>query len=170
MLQFSVSGSPVAQPRPRLLQSGHVFNPHDADHWKAQVKFATTQAVKAALPNRWILESKNPMFLQLVFALPRPAGHFSKSGMVKDQFTEPFSVGRQDVDNLAKAVMDAMTGAIASPWSDDNCVVALNAIKIWTTRNPGVQITLVDLSGDQRASLNLLEQIPSALEKLSPVF
>lgn len=170
MLSYSVSGAPVAQPRPRLLRNGGVFNPHDADHWKAQVKFATTQAVQAAIPRGWPLKSTSPLFLQLVFMLPRPAGHFLKSGQLKEKCSDPFSLGRQDVDNLSKAVMDAMTGAIASPWADDNHVVALSAIKIWTARNPGVTITLVDLSASQHASLNLMCQVPSAFEKLAPVF
>lgn len=166
MLRFTVVGTPVAQPRPRMVKkTGAVYNPHDADHWKAQVKYATTQAVKDAIPSGGPHKSDHPFFLQLTFRLPRPASHWKKNGTPEiEKFECYFARGKQDADNLAKGVMDAMTQAIASPWTDDNVVVALLVIKCWTTKQPGVDASLVDLHGREREAFEVLASIADMIE------
>jgi Holliday junction resolvase RusA-like endonuclease len=171
MLKFNVVGTPVAQPRPRRGSGNHMYNPPDADHWKGQVKFATTRAVKDAIPSGGPHEKIAPFFLQLVFRLPRPADHYKRGGVLRDtMISVRFSRGKQDADNLAKGVMDGMSQAIASPWSDDNQVVLLIVVKLWTSRDPGVDVSLVDLTGREDAAVQTLLDLPELFDKAGVFF
>jgi len=66
---------------------------------------------------------KGPVFLSLTFVMPRPKSN-------KNQF----HTVRPDLDNLAKAAMDALTDAGA--WRDDSQVCSLNLVKIYADELP----------------------------------
>ncbi|MES2706098.1 MAG: RusA family crossover junction endodeoxyribonuclease [Verrucomicrobiota bacterium] len=129
---FHVTGTPAPQPRPRMTKRGHTYNPPSADAWKAAVRTA------------W-RESGNPPFarhirMRLEFFLARPAGHLTKRGaLVKGAPAHP--VGRPDVDNLAKAVMDALGDEKAFP--NDAAVISLSASKAYADF-AGCRITITE--------------------------
>jgi len=58
--------------------------------------------------------------------------------------TTKLSAPKPDVDNYAKAVLDAVTkdGRV---WHDDTQVVTLSATKAWTTGTPGIHVTIRSL-------------------------
>ncbi len=107
-LTFAVAGVPVAMPRPKAramrLSSGkwtaQVYNPPDADAWKAAVYHA---ARIARGPGN--MHFAGPVSLELMLYFPRikemATGRYSGSAIWKE--TKP------DFDNLAKAVCDALT-------------------------------------------------------------
>lgn len=65
-----------------------------------------------------------PIILNLLFYLPRPKAHMGKKGVKasspKAHMTKP------DLDNLEKAVMDALTGVC---WVDDRLIVGKSSVK-----------------------------------------
>jgi Holliday junction resolvase RusA-like endonuclease len=106
-----VNGIPKAQPRPRMAAGGHAYNPPSADAWKETVRAAFNAFRKPPLTN--------PVCLRVSFFLPRPKA-------LKGEAACPH-VKKPDVDNLLKAVMDAMTGA--GVWKDDALVYVTEAGK-----------------------------------------
>ena len=111
-----MSGEPKAQPRMRHYRRGNFvggYTPPSADGWKV----ACAVAAHDAVGKPWT----EPIRLALWFRLPRPASHLCKSGALrKGAPLRP--CGKPDLDNLAKAVMDALN-RIA--FNDDAQVVEL---------------------------------------------
>ena len=102
---FFVSGSPKAQPRPRMTKGGHVYTPDSAMDWKEAVSVACRLRVKETITR--------PVRLAVYFCFPMPK-RIKAGGGVSPHVSKP------DADNLLKAVMDAMTWA--NVWTDDALV------------------------------------------------
>ncbi len=127
-LDFWVSGMPKAQPRVKAFARGRharVYTPDTADAWKAEVRRAAIEA-GVNFPRRV------PLSASMVFVLPRP----------KSRKVDYWHTSRPDADNLAKAVLDALTDA--GIWGDDRQVAWLQAKKIYVqgTEAPGCAVVI----------------------------
>jgi Holliday junction resolvase RusA-like endonuclease len=139
-IEFDAEGEPKGQPRPRAFARkmggkfvARVYDAGTAEGWKSQVAAAARPFL--AMP------IEEPLALSLDFRMPRPKAHFGKRGL--KEWAPSFFTGRPDVDNLAKAVMDALT--ILGLWTEDALVVRLCASKryIHTGERPGVHVRVV---------------------------
>lgn len=87
--------------------------------------------------NDWAWPDKRPVFAQvsvavaIVFRMPRPRGHYAKKGGLKPSAPVRPSV-KPDVDKLARATLDALTGIV---FDDDSRIVELALHK--TYAEPG---------------------------------
>jgi len=123
-ITFSVPGDPVPQPRPRVSTRGgfaraYVPAKHPVHKYRAAVAAAAVDA--GATPTD---EAPLTVILDLVFA--RPASHLTKKGLRKGAPLLP----RFDVDNCAKAALDALNGVA---WADDSQVARLVVEKSYGT-------------------------------------
>ena len=111
-IAFDVPGDPVPQPRPRVSTRGgfaraYVPQKHPVHAYRRAIAF---EAMKAgATPGRGLVN----VVIEAVFV--RPNYHKTKKGV---KATAPHTP-RQDVDNVAKAVLDALNGVA---WVDDTQV------------------------------------------------
>lgn len=133
-LEVFVAGKPKGQPRPKAFSRGKhagVYDPGTAEEWKGIVR----QEVKA----RWDGQPwEGAVSLSLGFKMPRPKGHSNSKGLLK--FSAPlFHLGKPDADNLAKAVMDALTNL--GVWKDDSQVAVLRVRKEYASL-PGCLINI----------------------------
>jgi len=70
-----------------------------------------------------------PLCLKLVFAVPRPAGHFGASGLLNKKGREnPYPVVRPDVTKWVRAFEDSLKGVT---WHDDSQIVRLYSEKVY---------------------------------------
>ena len=131
-LSFSVPGSPVPQPRPRVSTRGGFARAYvPAKHPVHRYRAAVAEAAKAA----GAAVSEDAVAVDLTFLFERPASHKTKKGLKRDAPTLP----REDVDNLAKAVLDALT---CVAWHDDRQVARLTVVKAYAQESATlVQIT-----------------------------
>jgi len=120
-----VIGTPRPQPRPRLGKGGRVFNPPSADEWKRAVARACRDA-KIKFPAGSAIALDVEFFLPVRGEREVGAPHLSTP----------------DLDNLLKAVMDAMT--TAGVWADDAQVFCLTSRKAVAggPREPGATIVV----------------------------
>ena len=133
-LTFQVHGQPKGQPRPRAfarkMGSIHVARFYDsdvADAWKSAVMLAIMQAAKVG--NGWHFTSE-AVSVSITFAMPRPKSHSGAKGLKP---SAPVAhVGKPDVDNLAKLILDQLTRS-GNVWRDDSQVVSLTVHKFWAT-------------------------------------
>lgn len=115
-ITFSVPGDPVPQPRPRITtrgKHGHAYTP--ADHPIHAYRAAVAAAARAAGAG----VHGEPVQVVIDFIFKRPKSHLRKAGVKADAPRLP----RPDIDNLEKAVLDALNGVA---WEDDTqvaCVV-----------------------------------------------
>ncbi len=134
-LTFQVTGEPKGQPRPRAfarkMGAIHVARFYDsdvADTWKSAVQIAL---LEMATQTRWEL-TLGPVSVSLNFAMPRPKSHSGAKGLKPS--VPVAHVGKPDVDNLAKLILDQLTRS-GNVWRDDSQVVSLTVHKFWAVAN-----------------------------------
>lgn len=146
VIEFTAFGEPKGQPRPRAFAmrmgngkfQARVFDAGTAEGWKSCV-------VAAAHPHRPAKPIDGPVSLELNFIFRRPKAHYytgKRANEVRDN--APFEmVGKPDADNLAKAVMDAIT-QFGGFWHDDAQVAHLVITKEYTAEgsSPGVVVRI----------------------------
>ena len=100
-LTFSVPGDPVPQPRPRVSTRGgfaraYVPNGHAVHAYR--------QAIAVAAREAGLTATGEPLNVVIDAVFARPKSHLRKAGVRPDAPALP----RPDVDNIAKAVLDAL--------------------------------------------------------------
>lgn len=125
LIRFFVEGEPKGQPRPRAFAfngRARVFDPGTAENWKSCVAVAAKAAgLRSAITGA-------PVAVTLDFYFRRPKSHYGAKGL---RSVAPQShIGKPDVDNLAKAVLDALSHI--GVWHDDSQVDSLTVMKRWT--------------------------------------
>jgi Holliday junction resolvase RusA-like endonuclease len=145
MITFFVPGEPAAQgrPRTRILRFGNhavpqIYNPHNADEWKARVMLIA----RPAAPKPPML---GPIEIQMVFLVPRPGTHYfdPKHRLRLRPDAPSWHFIKPDSDNFAKAVLDALTQV--RMWADDSQVCNQQVLKIYCSK-PGCQITIKSIT------------------------
>ena len=118
-ITFTVPGQPIPQPRARITTRGkfaHAYTPkkHPITAYREAIRAAAIAA--GAVPHDELVE------LWIYAYYVRPPSHSTKKGLKKSAPKTP----RADTDNLAKGIMDALTGAA---WNDDQQVHRLHLTK-----------------------------------------
>ena len=113
-----ICGHPVAQPRPRAAAvngKARVYQPSGAaKQYKKHIALRARQVFAEPL--------SGPVSLELWFCMPRPKARTWKTKPMPREW----HTSRPDVDNLMKAVMDALNGVA---WQDDSQVCETLAVK-----------------------------------------
>lgn len=124
MISFFVHGQPIAQPRQRHTRTGHNYIPkdHPIHAWK--------DAIRSSFPTG-AAKSEGAVQLRLSFYFKRP----------KSMKHDKPHIGKPDLDNLQKAVKDALNGIA---WIDDSQVNDVAATKQYAPTQPGVVVTIFD--------------------------
>lgn len=139
-LTFFAQGEPKGQPRPRAFSRGghaRVYDPGTAENWKSQIAVAAKE--QNQIPT---VPIDAPVRVKMVFSFPRPKSHFRSNGDVKENAPH-WHVARPDVDNLQKAVMDALTAL--GFWRDDSLVAEVESVKKYVAGKnyaPGAMIEI----------------------------
>jgi Holliday junction resolvase RusA-like endonuclease len=139
-ISFFAPGDPKGQPRPRAFSRGghaRVFDPGTAEGWKS----AVAVAAKPHIPAQPIAGA---VYVTLDFYFRRPKSHYrtgKRAGELRDDAPEVF-LSKPDADNLAKAVLDAMT--TIGFWKDDAQVWNLSVSKRYDRDGrPGVCVEVI---------------------------
>jgi crossover junction endodeoxyribonuclease RusA len=138
--EFRVHGIPKPQPRPRATIRGRhagVYDPGTANEWRAAVAAAGSKHQPAG-------PLEGPLLVGMRFYLPRPKRLMRKC----DPDTRLRHTAKPDVDNLAKAVLDALTAA--GWWADDSQVCSLTIEKWYTNKigGPGCCVYVSQMQGE----------------------
>jgi len=125
--RFITYGTPKGQPRPRAFAMHgkvRVYDPATAEGWKS----AVAEAARPFLPPS---PFEGPVEVELGFMFARPASHLRVDGSLRPS-ARVHHLGKPDLDNLAKAVLDALTAL--GFWRDDAQVIRLLVTKAYGPR------------------------------------
>lgn len=125
MISFVVPGEPIAQPRQRHTRTGRNYIPakHPIHAWK--------MAVAAKCPAKFPIDGE--IRLRVSFYLKRP------KAMKADQYRP--CTKKPDLDNLQKAVCDALNGIA---WNDDSQVTEIIAQKKYSSVSMGMAVITIE--------------------------
>ncbi len=132
LMTIRANGLPKGQPRPRAFSRGGkagVYDPGTAEGWKGAVASAAKEHSGKCI--------YQPLEVILTFFMPRPKCHYGTGKMaatLKPSSPRLIYDKKPDADNLAKAVLDALTEIRV--WLDDDQVCDLLILKRW--EEPGV--------------------------------
>ena len=134
---LDVPGTPKGQPRPRAAVRGRhamVYDPKTAAGYKDAICLAVRRAGLPAMLSGAIR-------VELFCSFPRPARLETSTA---PSWAVPH-LSKPDMDNIAKAVLDALT--VAGVWADDAMVCSLLASKSYAARGqaPGTCIHIYTL-------------------------
>ena len=101
--------------------SARVFDTGTAEGWKSAVAFNARPHTPAA-------PIAGPVRVKLAFVFKRPKSHFRSNGVELRPEAPAKHTARPDADNLAKAVLDALT-QLGGFWKDDSQVAVLAIYK-----------------------------------------
>ena len=136
MITINIPGRPVPQPRHQISTIGGFARAYiPKDNPIHSFKESVRLVAKLAMVNNTIAEG--PIRISCEFVIDRPKSHTKAR---RSKFRESHSQ-KPDLDNLVKALTDAMTGIV---WVDDSQVSSILASKRWTNEGeePG---TLVEI-------------------------
>jgi Holliday junction resolvase RusA-like endonuclease len=131
--QFSITvlGKPIPQPRPRITRKGppraYVPSDHAVHAYRAAIA-EEARDVGCDLTDK-------PVSVEIRVFFKRPKSHFSR-GLLKE--SSPL-VPAADVDNLAKAILDALTGVA---YEDDKLVTRLVVEKFYTVSSEHTEVVV----------------------------
>lgn len=139
-ISFFVPGIPAPQARPRAFAriiggraTARMYDAGNSKGWKAMVCLYAKRQER-------LLVLWQECRVRLIFSMPRPRHHFLKAGLRENAPTR--HTQKPDLDNLAKAVLDALTDSCMF-WSDDGSVYDLSTEKQYA-QDPGVHIIISD--------------------------
>jgi len=119
-ITFKIPITPVAKGRPRMTKTGRVYTPAKTVAYEKQVAIAAKGRCHKVI--------EGPVQLSLVFYLPRPKymdkPKYPTAGAVRHTV-------KPDLDNLIKAIKDALNGIA---WKDDCQVYSVVAKKFYAAR------------------------------------
>jgi Holliday junction resolvase RusA-like endonuclease len=127
---YTVMGVPIPLARARIARNGHHYDPHQ----KEKKDFFLQIRVQHKGP-----VYTQPMLLSITFFMPIPQG-------LERKYRNPVSptnpcIGKCDIDNLLKFVLDSLQPNIIS---NDNIITSVNAKKIYSEL-PRTELTLAIL-------------------------
>ena len=129
-LSMFIPGFPIPQPRPRITVRGkhgvaYVPRGHAIHAWRAAIREEMERCV--AESGHMFPINGVGLRVRMEFYLRKPKSNKAR-----------LPISRPDLDNLAKAVLDAGNGVI---WRDDSQVTTLEASKRWHDK-PGVWLMI----------------------------
>lgn len=146
LLYFLVEGEPVPQGSKRAFaRNGRVYMNEDAGirhaSWRREVSAAAHEAAAEAGLGAPV---SSPVYVRLTFYLRRGAGHYGTGRNERSlrPSAPAYPAKVPDVDKLARAVLDSLTGIA---WVDDAQVVSLSAHKRFVDRFSGAEGVGVDV-------------------------
>lgn len=123
---FKVDGNPKGKGRPRFARRGNFVSTY-TDSATLDYEANIRSAAQAAMGSSEPLET--PIGVYLYVRIPIPASYAKKRHKdCIDQIERPTK--KPDIDNIAKAFLDAMNGVV---YKDDTQVICLHVTKVYST-------------------------------------
>lgn len=137
-LDYMVIGTPKPQSRPRFFRNkaGYMGTYSPKTDWFNLVYSETLKQKQKYLPNKKLDKA---LRVELIFFMPIPQ---SLSKKKKEKLEHSSVAKKPDIDNLVKAVMDAIN--YTNLWEDDSQISSLEAIKIYS-KEPRCRITITEI-------------------------
>ena len=144
-MNFFIAGTPKPQGRPRAFSRGgfsKVYSP--MTEWKEKVQYHSEKQIELSK-----FFQNEALEVELKYYFKHPKSHYrtgKNAGLLKDWARTEKVTKRPDLDNLNKAILDAMQ--TAKLINDDSYIVKLTSSKEYSTEREGVWIIIKSLDAE----------------------
>ena len=134
-IEFVVLGQPIGKGRPRFTRQGRVFTPAKTKEYEDRIKVQAVAAMEKAQRGPTTM----PCSVKIVarFEIPKSWPKYKKEAAQADK--GGYKPGKPDIDNIAKAVLDACNGIT---FTDDSLVSRLEIEKSYAVIVPALYVTV----------------------------
>jgi Holliday junction resolvase RusA-like endonuclease len=129
-IKFAIPGDPVSKGRPRMTRTGHVYTPAKTERWESFARLCASTAMCGNAPLSGPVSVTVTAVLRVPESWSRKKREAAEAGTLLPQ-------AKPDVDNLAKAALDALTGVVVL---DDKQVVELFVAKVYARAGEGPMV------------------------------
>ena len=137
MIHFKYTGDPVGKGRPRITRKGthvHTYTPEKTRMFEDAIRLEMMASTCEKMP---VYEAGIPLKAEVVMAIKVPSS-YSKKKKERCLSGEILPTKKPDVDNVLKAIFDALSGFA---FVDDSQVIEIVAEKIYS-ETPFVDVTI----------------------------
>lgn len=120
---FTVYGDPIPKGRPRFTRQGRTYTPKRTHDYESEV----AMIAKAAMAGQEPLETSLTVCVYATFPIPQS---YSKKRSEACLNGLERHIKRPDLDNVVKAITDAMNGIV---YKDDSQITTIHAKKVYGT-------------------------------------
>lgn len=131
MIKFTIKGEPIGKGRPRFY-NGRAVTPERTRLYEAEV------AVHARVATREMIKGAVGISICAVYGVPKSATKKKRAELLDGFYVEK----KPDADNIAKVIMDAISGIC---YEDDSQVADLRVLKAYTDSEPYVSVVVTPL-------------------------
>jgi len=117
-----LSGQPIGKGRPRFTRQGRTYTPTKTKEYEQKLKAAAIEAMKDQDREPTELPCRVQILAQ--FEIPKSWPKYKKNAALLNEGN--YKPGKPDIDNIAKAALDAMNGVV---FKDDALVHTLEVRK-----------------------------------------
>lgn len=142
MIKFIVEGECVPKARPRVKRNGYTFTPKKTKDYEENVKFAIYTSTSDTFP---LYDEKTPLRAEIIITLGIPTS-WTKKKQEQARNGEIMPCKRGDLDNYAKAILDACNGIV---FFDDGDIVELYVEKKYGV-HPQADVTIMSMDEKER--------------------
>lgn len=137
-LHFIIRGKPTGKGRPRFARNGHCWTPDKTVAYEREIKLAYWEAY-----GRRHFSADKALAVEIVLYYVRPKSMTkAKRLMAQRGILRP--VVKPDVDNVAKAILDALNGVA---FADDRQIVQLSCEKWYDVTDENCGFASVTIKG-----------------------
>ena len=132
-MTLTIEGEAVPQGRPRFTRNGHAYDPERSREYKEKVALAASLAMRG----EQVFPRETPLrcIITVWKQMPKRFNQRQRA-LAKAEILRP--TVKPDIDNMAKAITDAMNGIV---YADDSQIVELVCGKYYDDK-PGVIVTV----------------------------
>lgn len=127
--RFIVEGNPRGQGRPKATIRGRHAGVYEDSKDRL---YKENLAAQVVTQRPEFIPAGVPVELEVSCYMSRPQAHYGAKGL-KPRYEDARPLGTPDVDNIAKACMDALKGIV---WHDDSQIVRVTMEKHYTLTRP----------------------------------
>lgn len=151
-IDFIVNGEPHGKGRPRFAKRGNfvkTYTDKDTELYENRVMMCYKEALKECDfddfdENELLFPKGKPISMIIKCFFPLNKSDYGKKGLNKsgrEKLDQYFCTKKPDIDNIIKSIQDGLNGVA---YYDDSQIVDIEAVKVYTKKQPRVKITIMD--------------------------
>ena len=148
-IAFTVAGEPKGKERPRFCHNGQIYTPKQTTTYEQQI---IVGYYKQCGNVKFDENSQLELFVKAYYKIPKSASKKKRIAMLSEEIRP---TKKPDVDNILKAVADALNGVC---YKDDKNIVKMSIEKFYSDV-PRIEVIVQEVMTDKNDSSEMMREL-----------